>query len=137
MSSLLWEVQRAAVARWRAWPALAEVGDRFYDFGAPQDSALPYVIVGDSTKGPVGVLGGAGGRVGLPAKVVTDDTTHDHGPALTISQSMTDALVEPLSIQGYVAARLKLESETKLVEKDGDRTYRLVPVRYTLVTMEA
>jgi hypothetical protein len=134
--SSLWAVQVALVARWKDTAAVtALVGTRIYDGAAPANAVAPYVVVGSKTEAQRRTMARAGF-----ANTVTSHIWSDYNgdkEALAILEAMNDALVSPLVLEGFGAARLKPEFTETLVDRTGDSPLRHVPVRYRIRTQKA
>ena len=135
--SALASIQAAVVARLESSVPLMALlaGKGVYDGKAPDEdenhlpTPLPYIVVGESTESPVGVLGGAGYTDTLTLHIWSDYPGAKQG--LDILALLNAALAAPLTIAGHTQARMKFEFVTTLVEEDG---LRHVPVRYRVFT---
>jgi hypothetical protein len=131
--SALAALQTAVVTRLLAASGLAAlVGTRIYDGEAPQETDLPYVVVGESTESRVGVLG----RYGFDDSIMLHIWSGYAGrkEALDILSQIELALRPTLTLSGHTSVSLRLEFVTTLVEDDG---VRHVPARYSAFTFEA
>lgn len=130
--SALWPLQKALATRLKAnAPLMARVSG-VHDGEAPQGAALPYIVIGGPTEFPSGVLGPQGFSDTLTVHIWSG--YQGRKEALEIAALMDAALVEPLTLEGHTAARLRPEFRTVLVEDDG---VRHAPVRYRILTFEA
>ena len=118
---LAWEVQVAAIARWKADASVAAaVADRVFDGEAEEGAALPYVVVGDHTEREQGTVECAGGVATLTAH--TFSAYRGTKEVLAIVAAMDAALAtELLALETYGAARLAREFLDVQMEEDGVR----------------
>ncbi|MDB4952081.1 MAG: uncharacterized protein JWM27_4730 [Gemmatimonadetes bacterium] len=113
----------------------ALVGQRVFDGLVPTGAALPYVVTGEGTATPYGVLGRAGSTDTITLHVWS--AYCGSREVLAIVDAIDAALRLPLVIDGHLSARLRQDFATVLVDTTGDTTLRHAPVRYRIITSEA
>jgi hypothetical protein len=128
--SALWPIQTAVMARLLSdAPLAALVGTRIYDGEAPQESALPYLVLGEPTETDASPLGTRGYTDTLTLHAFS--AYQGRKEVLDITSAVELALRPPLALDGHTTARARLEMHTVLIEEDG---IRHAAIRYRFFT---
>lgn len=130
---MLAEVHAAAVALWKADAAVtALVGQRIYDGLAPTGTPFPYLRIGNPTEAE---SPGVFGVDGFTDTLTVDAFSQYQGNAelYAVITALHGALAAPLLIDGFLAARLRPEFATTLVEDGG---VRHASIRYRITSLE-
>jgi hypothetical protein len=130
----LWPLQVAIVARLRnAGAVTALVGDRITDGSAPDNTPMPYVVIGESTTDGRPLLNDARGEDNTLV-IHTFSRTPGRKQTLEIVDAIDTALRTPLSVPSWGVISLRMEFATVLVDEDG---IRHAAARYRATMYEA
>ena len=132
--SALYQLQVAVVARLKGDSGVAAlVGAKVFDAAAPDGTAAPWITVDDLTGAEEGgTLEKRGYGHTITVHAFASDLTGNEAVA-AVATAAKSALSTALSISGHVAARLKLDFETVLVEPNK----RHANMRFRTLALEA
>jgi hypothetical protein len=128
----MWAAQVAAVAAWLDNEALEAFlgGPHVFEESVPEGmSVARYIVVGEQTAIPRRVMRSRGASATMAAHAWTRGAPN-RADVVEIVRLMDAALLEPLTLEGFGAARLKNEFST--VISDPDPELRHAPVRYRI-----
>lgn len=131
--SALWPIQKALVAQMVANTSLAAAVTGIYDGMAPEDTAMPYVVVGEPSEDSFDALG----THGYNATFVIHVWSNQRGTsreAFLIGDLVDAALAPRLTIAGHGSGITRKGEREMLIEDDGTRH---LAIRYLFRAMEA
>jgi hypothetical protein len=133
-AELIVVAQAATLARWTNDTALLAHlgGPHIFEDRVPEDEhPTRYIIIGDQTAVPIGVMGRRSASVTMAANSWTRGEM-DKAAVVETVRLMDAALVTPLTLAGFGAARLKNISAA--VVPTDDPALHHAPVRYRITS---
>jgi hypothetical protein len=135
MSSAVWSIQAALVARLKATAGVTSlVSSRIYDGRAPEGAPKPYIVVGESVEEPQNAFAQVGVADTLTCHVFSKSPENNRREVVEIVAAMDAALASPLTLEDWGTASCRPEFLTVVIEEDGTRH---APRRYRILARAA
>lgn len=135
MSSAIWSIQEALVARLKATAGVtALVASRIYDGRAPDAAPKPYIVVGESVEDQDNAFAQIGVADELTCHVFSKSPENNRRECIAIVEAMDAALETPLTLEDWGTAHCRPSFLTVTVEEDGTRH---APRRYRILARAA